>query len=65
MRSDHLAKHAKTHELKRGNNKKTTQNQSEISSHQQYTNEDDIDIEDYESDGLAGSPKWQMPNHQI
>ncbi len=65
MRSDHLAKHSKTHELKRGNSKKTIRNQSEASEQQQHIVDDDIDIEDCESDGLASSPKWQIPDHHI
>lgn len=61
MRSDHLSKHSKTHEVKR--TKRNGQNATSAANQNELENEhDDIDIEDVESDDLA-SPKWEMPNH--
>ena len=60
MRSDHLSKHSKTHELKR--TKRSGPNASAANVSELENEHDDIDIEDVESDDLA-SPKWEMPNH--
>ena len=59
MRSDHLSKHSKTHELKRSGkrNKDAVANSSELENEH-----DDVDIEDVESENDLASPKWDMPN---
>lgn len=63
MRSDHLSKHSKTHELKRANKRNNTVvGGVSVAKSNELEEHDDVDIEDVESDDLA-SPKWDMPNH--
>ena len=66
MRSDHLAKHSKTHEMKRTKKSARESKTLTIGGHQQgdLEPEYDIDIEDVEDDeDDLSSPKWQLPNH--
>ena len=67
MRSDHLAKHSKTHEMKRTKKSAKESKASSTGGHQQgdLEPEYDIDIEDVEGDedDDLSSPKWQLPNH--